>query len=144
MEQNEFRLTNDQQRVFAAFRSFIAKAESRVFILQGYAGTGKTTLIRFLIDELKRVKTALTAYWQGSSDNEKPFHQERLNGVVVKLLKEQSYGRDGFIKGEDMQSYYFFIPVGHPKFSAISIGQNLNFIAEKTMKGLKAVKIKYL
>lgn len=57
MKQDEFRLTNDQQRVFARFQSFIANAESRVFILQGYAGTGKTTLIRFLIDELKRGRT---------------------------------------------------------------------------------------
>ena len=50
-----FALTLNQEQVFKRFQLFIEEKEHRVFILNGYAGTGKTTLIRFFIDELSRV-----------------------------------------------------------------------------------------
>lgn len=53
---NEIVLTSGQQEVFNKFRRFVNDSSQRVFILNGYAGTGKTTLIGFFISELKKLK----------------------------------------------------------------------------------------
>lgn len=50
----EIKLTDDQQRVLKRILDFVDCKDDRVFILKGYAGTGKTTLMRFLIKELDR------------------------------------------------------------------------------------------
>ena len=51
---SDFTLTNAQTNALKAFRQFMHDKENRIFVLRGYAGTGKTTLMRFFIDELKR------------------------------------------------------------------------------------------
>ncbi len=48
-------LTQSQQRVFNALKAFL-KGDDRIFVLSGYAGTGKTTLMRFLVEHLVAVK----------------------------------------------------------------------------------------
>ena len=48
----QIQLTQAQQVVFEKFKSFL-KNDGRIFILRGYAGTGKTTLVRFFIDEMR-------------------------------------------------------------------------------------------
>jgi ATP-dependent exoDNAse (exonuclease V) alpha subunit len=47
-------LTNSQQLIFNRLLNFVDSETDRVFILKGYAGTGKTTLMRFLINELDK------------------------------------------------------------------------------------------
>lgn len=49
-------LTPSQSVAFSKMKAFVQDKSHRVFILKGYAGTGKTTLMRFLIDELRRLK----------------------------------------------------------------------------------------
>lgn len=60
---NEIVLTQSQQYAFEKLKSFIESPNDRVFILKGYAGTGKTTLVRTLIEEMKSqgMKYALLA-----------------------------------------------------------------------------------
>lgn len=60
MESNrrtDITLTVSQQRAFDKMKEFV-NGDERIFILKGYAGTGKTTLMRFLINELKEHKKA--------------------------------------------------------------------------------------
>ena len=52
----EITLTNDQTRVLNRILDFVDSRDDRVFILKGYAGTGKTTLMRFLIKGLNNRK----------------------------------------------------------------------------------------
>lgn len=52
-KQPEITLTASQQKVLKRIIDFVFDSNDRVFILKGYAGTGKTTLMRFLIEELK-------------------------------------------------------------------------------------------
>ena len=47
-------LIESQKRVLKQLTDFVFNSDDRVFILKGYAGTGKTTLMRFLIDELDK------------------------------------------------------------------------------------------
>ena len=53
-----FELTSNQKKAFENFRDFISNDQIKVFILKGYAGTGKTTLIRYFIDEIARQDNA--------------------------------------------------------------------------------------
>lgn len=45
--------TNSQQAAFNMIMSFIDSDDQKVFILKGYAGTGKTTMVRAVIKELQ-------------------------------------------------------------------------------------------
>ena len=45
-------LTAQQKQAMIMIEKFIADKDSQVFILKGYAGTGKTTLIRSIADYL--------------------------------------------------------------------------------------------
>ena len=59
MDQNNLEnieLTSSQDRVLKSILNFINESTDRIFILKGYAGTGKTTLMRFLIQELDKVQ----------------------------------------------------------------------------------------
>ncbi|MBK6682261.1 MAG: AAA family ATPase [Ignavibacteriales bacterium] len=55
-------LTHDQQKVIDQISAFFA-GNSKIFLLKGSAGTGKTTIIRIIIDLLKKknLKFALMA-----------------------------------------------------------------------------------
>ncbi|MFD2717464.1 ATP-dependent RecD-like DNA helicase [Hymenobacter monticola] len=47
-------LSPDQTAALAAFHKFLDSSEEPVFLLRGYAGTGKTTLLKTLLAELTR------------------------------------------------------------------------------------------
>lgn len=50
---NNITLTTSQENVLKRILAFVKKSSDRIFILKGYAGTGKTTLMRFLIQKLE-------------------------------------------------------------------------------------------
>lgn len=52
-KQNDITLTISQQRILEQIQDFVFSSDDRVFILKGYAGTGKTTMMKFVIDDLK-------------------------------------------------------------------------------------------
>lgn len=47
-------LTPHQQSAFEKMVDFIRSKDAKIFILKGYAGTGKTTMMKCLIEELRR------------------------------------------------------------------------------------------
>lgn len=51
----EIKLTDSQQRILDQLMLFVDSSDQRVFILNGFAGTGKTTLMRFFVDRLKDI-----------------------------------------------------------------------------------------
>lgn len=52
-------LTPDQQNALEQFTQFLTDPSEQVFVLEGYSGTGKTTLVKTLLDQLpKLMKTA--------------------------------------------------------------------------------------
>ena len=56
MHQDDIILTPSQQLALDAMFDFIHSDKNKVFILKGYAGTGKTTLMRFLVELLETEK----------------------------------------------------------------------------------------
>ena len=52
-------LTPDQQNALEQFTRFLTDPSEQVFVLEGYSGTGKTTLVKTLLDRLPNLmKTA--------------------------------------------------------------------------------------
>lgn len=54
MDISQIELSPQQQQILESLKDFVKQDQSRVFILKGYAGTGKTTLMRFFIEELEK------------------------------------------------------------------------------------------
>lgn len=52
----DIKLTAHQNEALDSIKRFINDDSKRIFILKGYAGTGKTTLTRFLLEHLKKEK----------------------------------------------------------------------------------------
>ncbi len=75
-EQNDITLTISQQKVLDKLIKFIFESDNRVFILKGYAGTGKTTLMRFLIEKLK--------------EEDQMFKLLSTTGRAAKILKDRT------------------------------------------------------
>lgn len=48
-------LTEGQQSAYEAFNNFILDPEASVFVIQGYSGTGKTTLIQTIMDRISKI-----------------------------------------------------------------------------------------
>jgi len=48
-------LTHDQQNALDSFVHFLTDPTETVFVLEGYSGTGKTTLIKTLLDQLPKI-----------------------------------------------------------------------------------------
>ena len=79
MEQNDLNnieLTTSQNEVLDKILDFVNHSDDRVFILKGYAGTGKTTLMRFLIRKLE--------------ENEKDYRLLASTGRAAKVLANLS------------------------------------------------------
>lgn len=52
---NELVLTQDQQAAYEAFIQFILDPMKSIFVLEGYAGTGKSTLVNKMISDLDSI-----------------------------------------------------------------------------------------
>lgn len=75
-EDNKLTLTPDQQRVLKSLLSFIEDENKRLFILCGFAGTGKTTMMKALISELNK--------------RELPYSLHASTGRAAKILSNAS------------------------------------------------------
>lgn len=72
----DFELKPQQQKAFAALCSFIESKTNKIFILKGYAGTGKTTLMSGFIMRL--------------SEDKIPFALLASTGRAAKILTDKS------------------------------------------------------
>jgi exodeoxyribonuclease V len=48
-------LTDDQQNAVNALTSFLATDNAPAFVLEGYAGTGKSTLVSYILDNIQKI-----------------------------------------------------------------------------------------
>lgn len=51
----ELTLTRDQQNVYDTFCGFLANPDEQVLVIEGYAGTGKSTLVDYLMKQLPKI-----------------------------------------------------------------------------------------
>lgn len=56
LAQTDLELTDEQKEVLEKLAVFVTKPDERIFILRGYAGTGKSTIISIVAQTLKAMK----------------------------------------------------------------------------------------
>lgn len=103
-EKNNIQLTVSQKKALDKFISFLGDPSSKVFILKGYAGTGKTTLTSKMIEELEsrqlpfsllastgraaKILSDATGY-EASTVHSKIYKFTDLNQDLEKVAQEQ-------------------------------------------------------
>jgi ATP-dependent exoDNAse (exonuclease V) alpha subunit len=88
------RLTNDQHAVLADFQKFMADENKQVFILRGYAGTGKTTILSGIVkyaDALERAVRCCTPTGAASKvlSNKTGLAAKTLHGNIYRQTRSQ-------------------------------------------------------
>lgn len=78
-------LTPHQQKAFEAITHFLEQKQNQVFVLKGYAGTGKTTLVSHLVGWLKKQKRS--------------FELLATTGRAAKVLQNKTGHQAGTVHG---------------------------------------------
>ena len=71
-----------QQAAFNSFFDFIADRDAQTFVIEGYAGTGKSTLVKHLLDELPKLVEA----WR-TIDPSYPDYEISLTSTTHKAVE---------------------------------------------------------
>jgi hypothetical protein len=70
------KLTPDQEGALSELEYFLTEADNRVFLMKGYAGTGKTTLVKGLVEYIHKLGF--------------PYHLMAPTGRAAKVLSERT------------------------------------------------------
>jgi exodeoxyribonuclease-5 len=88
------KLNSQQEGAITSMLSYVASQDRDPYILQGYAGTGKTTLIRRLLEELKipLSRVALAAPTNRAAKvlaNKTGVHTTTVHGLIYMVAREE-------------------------------------------------------
>ncbi len=92
-------LTNDQQNAVNAFTAFLADDSESAFVLSGYAGTGKSTLVRHILDNVQNIMKAIRLVKQDF-----PYYQVQLTATTNKAADNLSH-----ISGESVPTIHSYL-----------------------------------
>lgn len=98
LETFSFEPTSDQRDLITNLSSFIFESgEDSIFVLKGYAGTGKTTIISALVNALKKykIKTQLLAPTGRAAKVISQYSKEKAY-TIHKIIYRQKSSTDGF------------------------------------------------
>ena len=91
-------LTPHQETVFSRLKSFITGNDHQVFLLKGYAGTGKTTLVSFLLKHLDTDAPEVTPVLMASTGRAAKV-LNRKTGVEATTVHSHIYEFEGVNDG---------------------------------------------
>ncbi len=92
-------LTNEQQNAVNAFTAFLADDSESAFVLSGYAGTGKSTLVRHILDNVQNIMKAIRLVKQDF-----PYYQVQLTATTNKAADNLSH-----ISGESVPTIHSYL-----------------------------------
>ena len=103
-------LTPQQEQAFKMIKDFIAAKDSQVFILKGYAGTGKTTLICHIIEYLST--QSLNAHLFAPTGRAAKVLRSKLPGCEASTIHRGIYQFSHLINKESEGVFkYYCCPV---------------------------------
>ena len=84
---NEFILSADQDKAAKRIVNFLLDPEQKHLILQGYAGTGKSTLLRYILDSLPRINQLVEIVGNDKKEQTKIYLTATTNKAVGALIQ---------------------------------------------------------
>ncbi|SEP60804.1 ATP-dependent DNA helicase [Neolewinella agarilytica] len=96
---SSLQLTPHQQQIFTRLQAFVAGNDHQVFLLKGYAGTGKTTLVSFLLRHLEASKAGVTPVLMASTGRAAKV-LSRKTGVAATTVHSYIYRFEGVDDGQ--------------------------------------------
>lgn len=114
LENLKFEPTNDQYNLIEGLSEFILDDDSsKIFLIKGYAGTGKTTIIGSLVNSFKklRIKSILMAP-TGRAAKVLSAYSKKSAYTIHKKIYRQKSAKDGFgvfVLDANLHSNTFFI-----------------------------------
>ena len=93
-----YEATSSQERLFAALASFFTGDEGDIFVVNGYAGTGKTTAVAAVVDVMSSlsVNTVLLAPTGRSAKVLSSYTHKPAFTIHKHIYRQKSHGDDGF------------------------------------------------
>jgi tRNA A37 threonylcarbamoyladenosine biosynthesis protein TsaE len=91
-------LTPHQQSIFHRLKTFVGGTDHQVFLLKGYAGTGKTTLVSFLLEHLEAAEPGVTPVLMASTGRAAKV-LSRKTGVEATTVHSHIYKFEGVNDG---------------------------------------------
>ena len=93
-----YEATPSQDRFFTAFSDFLASDEGDIFVLNGYAGTGKTTAVAAVVNTMRelQIATVLLAPTGRSAKVLASYAGNRAYTIHKHIYRQKSHGDDGF------------------------------------------------
>jgi ATP-dependent exoDNAse (exonuclease V) alpha subunit len=86
----KFKLSEQQKKVFEALCTFYKDENEKIFILRGYAGTGKTSLIGGFIKKIGEEAKNDTSSVQEIEQETQPFQVLASTGRAAKILSDKT------------------------------------------------------
>ncbi len=93
-----YEATPSQDRFFTAFSDFLTSDEGDIFVLNGYAGTGKTTAVASVVNTMRQLQiaTVLLAPTGRSAKVLASYAGNRAYTIHKHIYRQKSHGDDGF------------------------------------------------
>ena len=128
-KKDEIVLTDSQQSALDKISRFLDTDKSRIFILRGYAGTGKTTMVKVLLNLLIQ--------------NGTPYMLLASTGRAAKVLSDATAG----VSGDNINREYGLAPAArtiHSQIYAFSdINQDLDLFSKTDEDSRQVIKLRF-
>lgn len=120
-------LTPQQEQAFKMIKDFIAAKDSQVFILKGYAGTGKTTLICHIIEYLST--QFLNAHLFAPTGRAAKVLRSKLPGCEASTIHRGIYQFSHLINKESEGVFKYIFPLRSNKDKGLYIVDEASMVS---------------
>ena len=121
-------LTRQQNRVFERIKTFM-DSDASVFILRGYAGTGKTTMVKVIADYLAQNRAVYLMAPTGRAARVLTTKTDRLAVTIHKAIYEKACVVSKNVKDVAESEFKFVFPVRNNEYG----GKTVTIVDEASM-----------
>lgn len=122
-------LTSQQQQAMEKFKAFIADKDRQVFILKGYAGTGKTTLIRCMAEYLHTLSRNVEL--MAPTGRAAKILRSKVEQYVATTIHQTIYSFEGIVEEENEGTFKYIYPLKTSTQSNIFIIDEASMVSSR-------------